>query len=118
MLTPQLIEWKQPSAGKSASRVFPVLQKRVCFTELALHELPQHAEKFGHFALEFEIDTVRRLGAVPVFYVPQPTSAAGDGSAVGTALLAIAMDAYVVTQRIAYLDELFKGSTPVAEKFN
>jgi hypothetical protein len=100
-------------------RTFPVLQKRVCFTELGPRELPQHAEKFGHFALEFEIDTVRRLGAVPVFYVPQPTSeAARDGSAVGTALLAIAMDSHVVIGRMACLDQLFKGSTPVLEHFD
>jgi hypothetical protein len=119
LLTPQLIEWNQPSFGGAPPRVFPVLQKRVCFTELGPLELPQHAEKFGHFALEFEIDTVRRLGAVPVFYVPQPTSeAAVDGSAVGTALLAIAMDSHVVIQRMAYLDQLFKGSTPVAEQFD
>jgi hypothetical protein len=118
LLTPQLIEWKQPNVG-GAPRVFPVLQKRVCFTELGPLELPEHAEKFGHFALEFEIDMVRRLGAVPVFYVPQPTSeAATDGSAVGTALLAIAMDSHVVIQRMACLDQLFKGSTPVAEHFD
>ena len=105
-----LIEWNQPSLGGTPPRVFPVIQKRVCFTELGPLELPQHAEKFGHFALEFEIDAVRRLGAVPVFYVPQPTGeAAVDGSAVGTALLAIAMDSHVVIQRMACLDQLFKG---------
>lgn len=74
LLTPQLIEWKQPTLDEAQPRVFPVLQKRVCFAELNPSELPQHAKKFGRFALEFEIDTVHRLGAVPVFYVPQPTS--------------------------------------------
>jgi hypothetical protein len=118
LLTPQLIEWNQPNVGRPP-RAFPVLQKRVCFTELNPFELPQHAQKFGHFALEFEIDTVRRLGAVPVFYVPQPTSeAARDGSALGTALLAIAMDSHVVIGRMACLDQLFKGSAPVEEHFN
>jgi len=116
LLTPQVIEWNQPISS-GGSRAFPVLQKRVCFTELAPFELCKHAEKFGHFALEFEIDVVRRLGAVPVFYVPQPTSEAVDGSVVGTALLAIAMDSHTVIQRMAYLDEVLHGSTPVAENF-
>jgi hypothetical protein len=116
-LTPQFIEWKQPSLG-GASRPFPVLQKRVCFTELSPSELNGHAEKFGHFALEFEIDVVRRLGAMLVFYVPQPTSESGDGSVVGTALLAIAMDTRVVIQRMAGLNEILHGSTPVAENLN
>src|SRR5713101_4938638 len=66
VLTPQFIEWSQPSLG-APPRVLPILQKRVCFTELSLNELPGHAEKFGHFSLEFEIDRVRRLGAMPVF---------------------------------------------------
>ena len=116
LLTPQLIEWSQPTLD--GARPLPVLQKRVCFTELSPGELSGHAEKFGHFALEFEIDTVRRLGAVPVFYVPQPTSESVDGSAVGTALLAIAMDSYVIIQRMASLNQMFHGSVPVNENFD
>jgi hypothetical protein len=79
VLTPQLIEWSQQSLG-APPRTLPILQKRVCFTELSPKELPGHTEKFGHFSLEFEIDTVRRLGAMPVFYVPQPASEVTDGS--------------------------------------
>jgi hypothetical protein len=118
LLTPQLIEWQQPSAGSAAPRILPVLQKRVCFTELAPPELPIHAERFGHFALEFDIDVVRRLGAVPVFYIPQPSKTAADGSAIGTGLLAIAADCWAVVQRMAFLDRMFKGPTPVQEKFS
>jgi hypothetical protein len=91
VLTPQFIEWTQPTLA-ALPRTLPVLQKRVCFTELSLSELPGHAEKFGHFALEFETETLRRLGAMPVFYVPQPISTMTDGSLVGAALVAIATD--------------------------
>ena len=117
LLTPQQIEWKQPTFD-GAARTLPVLQKRVCFTELSPHELPAHAERFGHFALEFDIDAVRSLGAVPVFYIPQPSKTAVDGSAIATGLLAIALDAYAVVQRMAFLDRTFKGSTPVQEKLD
>jgi hypothetical protein len=117
VLTPQYIEWSQPNLGDQP-RVLPILQRRVCFTELSPRELPGHADKFGHFSLEFEIDTVRRLGAMPVFYVPQPTSEATDGSHVGAALVAIATDLRAVVQRMASLSEILHGPTPVNPKFN
>jgi hypothetical protein len=118
LLTPQLIEWEQPSVGGAPPRTIPILQKRVCFTELAAPQLPAHAERFGHFALEFNIEVVRSLGAVPVFYIPQPSQTGTDGSGMATALLAIAADCWVVVQRMAFLDQMFKGPTPVAEKFD
>jgi hypothetical protein len=114
LLVPEYIEWKQPTS--SGPRIFPVLQKRVCFTELSPSELPEHAAKFGQFALEFDAATVRRLGAIPVFYLPQPTADGLDGNALGVALLSAAMDAGVIIHRLAGLDEIFKGSTPVAEQ--
>lgn len=117
LLTPQLIEWHQPSLGGAPPRTLSVLQKRVCFTELAPPELPAHAKRFGHFALEFAIDVVRSLGAVPVFYIPQPSKAAADGSLIATGLLAIANDCYAVVQRLAMLDQILKGPTPVQAQF-
>jgi hypothetical protein len=70
----------------------------------------------GHFSLEFEIETARRLGAMPVFYVPQPTSEATDGSLIGSALVAIATDLRAVVQRMAELNEVLHGAVPVLEK--
>ena len=74
LLVPQLIEWSQPVIDGASPRIFPVLQSRVCFTELNPIELRGHAAKFGEFALEFDPHTIRSLGAIPVFYVPQPSS--------------------------------------------
>ncbi|MFZ0425835.1 MAG: hypothetical protein WAL80_23400 [Xanthobacteraceae bacterium] len=116
LLTPQFIEWTQPTAT-GRPRVLPVLQKRVCFTELSPNELTGHSEKFGHFSLEFEVDAVRRLGAIPVFYVPQPSAELRDGSAMGTALLAIATDLRAVVNRMAGLDGILHGTTPVPDSF-
>lgn len=117
VLTPQFIEWSQPNLG-APPRTLPILQKRVCFTELSPKELPGHVEKFGHFSLEFEIETVRRLGAMPVFYVPPPTGEAADGSHIGTALVAIATDVRAVIQRMAGLNRVLHGSVPVNPKFD
>jgi hypothetical protein len=117
VLTPQLIEWTQPTIA-GPPRTLPVLQKRVCFTELSPKELAGHAERFGRFSLEFEIETVRQLGAMPVFYVPQPTSEATDGSLVGSALVAIATDMRAVIERMATLNEVLHGQVPVNPKFD
>jgi hypothetical protein len=110
LLTPETIQWQQPSSGCASPRILPMLlQKRACFTELSPCELPQHAAKFGQFALEFEIDTLRQLGAFPVLYVPQPINAA-DASSVGIALLAIIQDAYAVVSRLAVLDGILPSA--------
>lgn len=42
-------------------------QTRICFTLIASEELPQHAESFGPFAIEYDVSVLKRLGANPVF---------------------------------------------------
>lgn len=117
LLVPEYIEWKQPSADGN-DRIFPILQTRVCLTDLSPSELPRHAEKFGQFALEFEYDTARKLGAIPVFYVPQPISKSSDGNALGIALIAIAMDAHALVHRMSSINSILNGTTPVSERFD
>jgi hypothetical protein len=116
VLVPEFIEWRQPISG-GRLRTFPILQRRVCFTELSPAELPQHGERFGHFAIEFDSTTIRELGGIPVFYIPQPD---GDpsGNALGVALLSIAADARAVINRVAMLDELLNGSVPVNDRIS
>ena len=46
-------------------------QQRLCFTELAREELPEHGKRFGPVSLQFSTDALRRLGALPVIYLPQ-----------------------------------------------
>jgi hypothetical protein len=116
LMVPEQIEWKQPHADGSLPRSLRILQRRVCFTELAPRELSEHAEKFGAFALEFDVDTIRSLGALPVFYVPDPSAQSTDGSSIGAALVALALDARSVIARMAGLQEIFDGTTPVADK--
>jgi hypothetical protein len=115
-MLPEQIEWTQPLAdGKS--RVFPVLQKRVCFTELRPEDLPGHAERFGNFALEFEVPTVRTLGAIPVFYIPQTMGAPEHGNALGMSLFGVTHDAVTLIERLASLNAVLNGERPVADKF-
>jgi len=51
-----------------------IYQLRCCFTLMHEFELKHHAAQFGAFSLEFEVNSMRRLGAFPVIYIPQPAS--------------------------------------------
>jgi hypothetical protein len=67
ILAPELVEWKQVLIDEN-TRSTIVRQNRISFTELSSDEIGEHGKKFGPFSLEFEIETLRRLGALPVIY--------------------------------------------------
>jgi hypothetical protein len=71
VLAPEIVRWETPVSIGSPSPIL-VPQTRISFTELSEAELPAHAKTFGPFALEFEIEDLRREGALPVIYMPQP----------------------------------------------
>jgi hypothetical protein len=75
LLTPERTAWEYPHADGSPPRRMEMVQRRVCFTELSPRELSRHAKEFGHFALEFEVDTLKSLHALPVFYIPRGENA-------------------------------------------
>src|SRR6266404_4131274 len=67
LLTPE--NYDLPVLGNDGITLdsFTAVQRRMCFTELEPELLPQHGEFFGPFALAYEIQDLRRLGALPVF---------------------------------------------------
>ncbi len=67
LLTPELVQAALPNDPENP---FCIFQQRISFTELAPSELQQHAETFGAFAIEFEIEKLLQIGALPVFYFP------------------------------------------------
>ena len=71
ILAPELVEWNPTATTGPPASSFRVQQRRISFTELAPGELKRHSEHFGPFAIEFDIATLRRLGATPVVYMPQ-----------------------------------------------
>jgi len=98
LLTPEIARWEYPHADGTSPRSAAMIQRRVSFTELSPSELAPHSEEFGHFALEFEINTLKLLGAMPVFYVPRADC--GAGSLADTIVMQI-IDAMRLTDRIA-----------------
>ena len=73
ILAPEVVEWQTPVSLGTPSPI-QVLQRRICFTELSPQELSQHSMRFGPFALEFQTIALRRIGALPVIYMPQVLS--------------------------------------------
>ena len=73
ILAPEVVKWHTPVSLGTPNPI-QLLQQRICFTELSPQELPEHSERFGPFALEFDATALRRLGALPVIYMPQALS--------------------------------------------
>ena len=93
VLAPEIIKWPPQPLGNGSNREHLTVQQRICFTELSAYELGAHAKKFGPFAIEWDIEQLRRLGIVPVFYVPQPLENIPGASAIGMALVVQLSDA-------------------------
>jgi hypothetical protein len=91
LLTPEVNEFR--GEPDEVTRVIGspllVVQQRFCLTCLHRSELSDHAQLFGMFHLRFDFDAIRRLGAVPVIYVPQPSPTVGASNLpmVGTAIV-------------------------------
>lgn len=80
ILAPELIEWDLSEIGLGKG-VLPILQQRICFTDLTPAELPRHAETFGPLAIAYEIEELRNAGSMPVMYVPQALDSSVSGLA-------------------------------------
>jgi len=70
MLAPEIVEWDASSVAGRPEQL-RILQRRACFTELSIEELPAHAAMFGPVALSFDLARLRSAGATPVIYAPQ-----------------------------------------------
>jgi len=116
LLAPEIVKWKHPHADGSPPREQETIQRRICFTELAPEELARHAEEFGHFALEFDIDTLKRMGAMPVFYIPQSIGEDGEGvTSLGSTLVIQSTDAMILAMRFAGVAQMLAGAPDANE---
>ena len=71
LLTPENTKWRERLSNGELSPPWPLMQQSASFTDIAPSELQQHSIKFGHFALEFDVEAIRQLGGIPVFYLPR-----------------------------------------------
>ena len=117
LLTPEITEWPEvPPKGGSSGPWF-VATKRCSFTELAPPELLQHAEYFGRFAIEFDIQVLRSLGAIPVFYLPRTSDTNAGAETLATALVACMGEIEVLFDRFSDLEKLVRSKPNNDEQF-
>lgn len=75
LLTPEELVFNgEPYTDEPSGQPVRILQRRFCLTELSDTEVTDHAEVFGPIALEFDQQTLRRIGCMPVIYIPQRLS--------------------------------------------
>lgn len=115
LLTPERTEWSEFLHNGKRSKPVEVFQKRICFTELAEHELAAHAKMFGPFALEFSIENLRLLGAIPVFYMPPPGGEERALGGIAAALIARLADIQLLLTRLTDLANLSRRTSNKAE---
>ena len=105
VLAPELLEWSDP-VGLGTPSPIQVLQRRICFTELSPRELGGHSTRFGPFALEFDTTTLRRIGALPVMYMPQALSSHDHLAMLGPLVVGHLDQIRGSLRKLYYLDQL------------
>lgn len=120
LLTPEALYFPNLVSHDSANLEdgSDVFQKRLCFTYVRRSELVNHCAHFGAFSLEFDIVTIRKLGAVPVMYVPQPVS--GDHASgfdhIGNDIIHQMRDIKTLLEEICDAEELIKRTKVKGKK--
>ena len=110
LLTPEQTSWQEPVSGGGLSKPIRVIQKRACFTELAPTELKRHSEDFGRFALEFKIQGLRQLGAIPAFYFPRASTDDIGMESSAASLLCRTGEIQTLLNRLGDLEDLIKAT--------
>ena len=94
-------------------------QLRCCFTFLDSRELPEHSAMFGAFSLEFDVESLRELGAFPVIYIPQPIRDGKAGfrevSIVGNQLVHQLRDVAVLLEELLQLQATVDDNPDLGE---
>jgi hypothetical protein len=104
VLAPEIVEWDVSVVSGGAEQL-KILQRRACFTELSISELPAHSATFGPIALSFDLAKLRGAGATPVIYVPQGVEASAL-SQIGTFCARGAYHTQGVLRQLELLREL------------
>lgn len=110
LLTPEITEWREPRDDGSLGEPWKIIQKTCCFTELSPNELPKHSVQFGKFSVEFEVQTFRELGGIPVFYLPRATAEDRGLESLAASLMARSGEIQILLNRLAEIANLVSTS--------
>jgi hypothetical protein len=105
VLAPEIVEWTQPTVAGNA-RNHHTVQQRICFTEISPWRVYRHSKIFGPFAIEWSIAALRRLGVIPVFYIPQALSSNPGLSSLGNSLVVQTFDSQSMADLLDNLNQV------------
>lgn len=77
VLIPEVVTLHEQLADDGKGRAMQLGQKRICFTEIGVSEVPGHTGTFGAFTIEFDLMALSAIGATPVFYLPPANTTPG-----------------------------------------
>lgn len=117
VLAPEIVVWNQ-ALENGQDRTTSVWQRRICFTELSRDQVEGHGEKFGPFSLELRIDALRKLGALPVIYVPERLAGDRGFSTVGETIVTEIRDIKHTINKLHKLSQIKNLDCPVANLQN
>lgn len=104
ILAPEIVTWNQ-SLPEGKHRTITNRQVRISFTELDSNELETHSKIFGPFSLEFDIVELRKLGVLPVMYIPQHIGEGVDYSGIGASIVVHTADTKYVLNQFKQLED-------------
>src|SRR5262249_48822897 len=109
LLTPEPIRFsRNPPTPPPPGDAVNVRQRRVCFSLMRRPEFKESSGTFGPMTLEFDPSHMRKLGAVPVIYVPTvgETDPREDRFArLATDLVGCLVDAFSIVRNIQELKD-------------
>lgn len=122
LLAPEQYDWSEPW-NDGEVKPYRCYQKRICFTDLSISELPIFFNLFGRFALEFSYQKFRILGAMSVSYLPLHSKGNTEGlEMAGAALLARLSEIQKILESLAndkrFLYNTSEDSNPIKISHN
>lgn len=122
LLVPELISFPMVGGNDPDDTGTDLLQIRSCFTFLrwSRRDICEHAVRFGSFSVVFDPEKLRRVGAVPVIYVPRPShpSLDDDYSLLASAFVHQLRDLDVLLEEIIMVQDAFSGFDDHDEDFS
>jgi len=118
LLTPEVTDWREHLQDGTLSQPVKLFQKRICFTLLAPSQLQEHATTFGPFAFEYSVEDLRRLGGVPVFYIPYARETDMGLEGIGGALMARLSEIQTLLTRLSDLNGIIQTTQNKNEFLN
>ncbi len=109
LLVPEHYSLQETDFNGNKLKPFFVYQTRLCFTCISKEQISDHSEKFGSITLEFDLEDLKSMGAMPNFYFPSAINES-DSLNLGVLYMARLLEIQEFLSEIVQLKEL--GNKP------